>query len=161
MERLVHKTIDRLTDLRIRQNREFFNIDPQTAFDILVDISTTLTDAVIMLKGEPYDPAKRGDKQPKPEKKIAPRASFRFSMIGLATGDVITFEPTGQEVVVATDNKVEYEGRLYSLSAFTGTFMPEEKQNASGAYQGPKYFAHNGETLWNLRLKMEEENNQE
>ena len=26
VERLVHKTIDRLTDLRIRQNREFFNV---------------------------------------------------------------------------------------------------------------------------------------
>ena len=25
VEKLVHKTIDRLTDLRIRQNREFFN----------------------------------------------------------------------------------------------------------------------------------------
>ena len=26
VEKLVHKTIDRLTDLRIRQNREFFNV---------------------------------------------------------------------------------------------------------------------------------------
>ena len=25
----VHKTIDRLTDLRIRQNREFFNVAPK------------------------------------------------------------------------------------------------------------------------------------
>ena len=30
-ERLVHKTIDRLTDLRIRQNRVFFNIEPHVA----------------------------------------------------------------------------------------------------------------------------------
>jgi hypothetical protein len=28
VEKLVHKTIDRLTDLRIRQNREFFNVAP-------------------------------------------------------------------------------------------------------------------------------------
>ena len=37
VEKLIHKTIDRLTDLRIRQNREFFNIQPQIALDILRD----------------------------------------------------------------------------------------------------------------------------
>ena len=43
VERLVHKTIDRLTDLRIRQNREFFNIEPHVALDILRDIALTLS----------------------------------------------------------------------------------------------------------------------
>ncbi len=49
VEKLIHKTIDRLTDLRIRQNREFFNIQPQITLDILRDISTTIDDAVIEL----------------------------------------------------------------------------------------------------------------
>ena len=39
VEKLVHKTIDRLTDLRIRQNREFFNVPPQVALDIFNDIA--------------------------------------------------------------------------------------------------------------------------
>ena len=47
VEKLVHKTIDRLTDLRIRQNREFFNVNPYVALDILKDIATTLDDAEI------------------------------------------------------------------------------------------------------------------
>ena len=47
VEKLVHKTIDRLTSLRIRQNREFFNVDPFVALDILKDIATTLDDAEI------------------------------------------------------------------------------------------------------------------
>ena len=47
VERLVHKTIDRLTDLRIRANREFFNITPEEALNILRDISETLDDAEI------------------------------------------------------------------------------------------------------------------
>ena len=47
VEKLVHKTIDRLTDLRIRQNREFFNVAPEVALDILKDIAQTLDDAVI------------------------------------------------------------------------------------------------------------------
>ena len=37
VEKLIHKTIDRLTDLRIRQNREFFNVPPEVALDILKD----------------------------------------------------------------------------------------------------------------------------
>ena len=39
VEKLVHKTIDRLTDLRIRQNREFFNVPvlPKMTLDIFRD----------------------------------------------------------------------------------------------------------------------------
>ena len=49
VEKLVHKTIDRLTDLRIRQNREFFNVAPQLALDIFRDIALTIDDAEITL----------------------------------------------------------------------------------------------------------------
>ena len=34
VEKKIHKAIDRLTDLRIRQNREFFNIKPELALEI-------------------------------------------------------------------------------------------------------------------------------
>ena len=47
VEKLVHKTIDRLTDLRIRQNREFFNVAPQLALEIFRDIAMALDDAEI------------------------------------------------------------------------------------------------------------------
>lgn len=49
VEKLVHKTIDRLTDLRIRQNREFFNVAPQMALDIFRDIAMTIDDAEVIL----------------------------------------------------------------------------------------------------------------
>lgn len=48
VEKLVHKTIDRLTDLRIRQNREFFNVSPQMALEIFRDIASALEDATII-----------------------------------------------------------------------------------------------------------------
>ena len=57
--------------------------------------------------------------------------------------------------VVAGKNKVEHEGRLWSLSAFCGTYLPENMHNKSEAYQGPKYFSYNGKTLWNIRLGNE------
>ncbi|WP_337388388.1 GIY-YIG nuclease family protein, partial [Duodenibacillus massiliensis] len=39
VERILHKTIDRLSDLRVRQTREFFNIEPAVALDIICDIT--------------------------------------------------------------------------------------------------------------------------
>ena len=47
VEKQIHKQIDRLTDLRIRQNREFFNIRPDLALDIFRDVATLLDDAEI------------------------------------------------------------------------------------------------------------------
>ena len=49
VEKKIHKAIDRLTDLRIRQNREFFNIKPDLALEILRDEATLLDDAEIVL----------------------------------------------------------------------------------------------------------------
>ena len=49
VEKLVHKTIDRLTDLRIRSNREFFNVSPQKALEIFHDIASMIDDAEVAL----------------------------------------------------------------------------------------------------------------
>lgn len=47
-EKLIHKMIDRLTDKRIRKNREFFNIEPQQALDILNDVSELVDGEVVV-----------------------------------------------------------------------------------------------------------------
>jgi len=153
VEKLIHKTIDRLTDLRIRQNREFFNITPMKALDILKDIATTLDDAEIY---EAY-PTIIDDDSPAYTERKTPRKNFKFSMVDIPIGAELTFVPTGIKVKVADDDKIEYDGRLYKLSPFVGTFMPEEKQNASGHYAGPKYFTYNGKVLADLRNEMENE----
>lgn len=155
VEKLVHKTIDRLTDLRIRQNREFFNVPPQVAFDIFNDIAQTIDDAQVVLYHENKPLIE--EKTPKTKRKML-RSRFKFSMCGINIGEKVTFIPTGLEVKVATDDSVEYEGRIYKLSPFVGTFMPPEKLNASGAYQGAKYFMYNGRVLDDLRNEREADN---
>ena len=47
VEQQLHKMIDSLTDIRIRPNREFFNITPAKALNLLKIISATLDDAEI------------------------------------------------------------------------------------------------------------------
>lgn len=161
VEKLIHKTIDRLTDLRIRQNREFFNVHPEMAFDILSDIALTIEDAEVFryVDGKPVKtypvetPVIIEEKKEKAEKKA--RTHFTFDMVGLPIGTEIVFDPTGQKVKIATDCQIEYQDRLWSLSGFTVQFLPEEKQNASRAYQGPKFFSYEGKTMWQMRLEKE------
>ena len=153
VEKLVHKTIDRLTDLRIRQNREFFNVAPQLALDIFRDIASTIDDAEVIL----YEDSKPiiGDEHKESQKREVKRARFKFSMCDIKIGELITFIPTGIQVKVASDDSIEYEGRIYKLSPFVGTFMPEEQRNNSGAYQGAKYFTYNGQVLDEIRKEKE------
>ena len=47
VELQLHRMIDSLTDIRIRPNREFFNIAPHKALNLLKIISTTIDDAEI------------------------------------------------------------------------------------------------------------------
>lgn len=154
VEKLVHKTIDRLTDLRIRQNREFFNVAPQVALDIFRDIAETIEDAEIV-EYESNQPKIKSDLDVPKEKREVRRGRFKFSMVNIPIGTMITFVPTGLNVKVASDDQIEYDGRIYKLSPFVGTFMPEEKRNASGAYQGAKYFSYNGRILDDIRTDLE------
>lgn len=161
VEKQIHKQIDRLTDLRIRQNREFFNIAPSVALDIMRDIADLLDDAElsVYVDGKPIisknkEEDKKIEAEYKEKQRKAQKPPFKFHMIGLNVGDTVIFDALQIPVKIASDDKIEYEGRLYSLSAFTANFLPEEKQNASGAYQGPKYFSYNGKTLNELRKEQ-------
>ena len=157
VEKLVHKTIDRLTDLRIRQNREFFNVAPQMALDIFRDIAMTIDDAEVILYHENKPITEKSvDTHTKREVK---RSRFKFSMCEIKIGELITFIPTGLVVKVASDDSIQYDGRIYKLSPFVGTFMPEDKRNTSGAYQGAKYFSYKGRILDDIRKEREAESN--
>lgn len=163
VEKLIHKTIDRLTDLRIRQNREFFNVPPAKALDILKDIATTLDDAEIVeyennlpIIGS-RNPEKESEGSEDDKHRRTRKHNFKFSMIGIHIGETIEFIPTGLQVKVASDDQIEYEGRIYKLSPFVGTFLPPEKQTPSGAYQGAKFFSYKGEVLDDIRKRLEKE----
>lgn len=91
------------------------------------------------------------------EEPIAPKKTdreppFKFSMIDLKQGDVITFIPTNTKVVVAGDDKtIVYNGDSYTLTGFCKKFMPDDKRIPANTYQGPKYFSFKGKTLKMLR----------
>lgn len=80
--------------------------------------------------------------------------AFTFTDIGLSAGTKLQFIHGPQTVIIADAKRIVYDGATYSLSGFVRKFMPVEKQCASGAYQGPKYFTYKGKTLIELRDAM-------
>ena len=118
-------------------------------------------EVVMYVDGKPVvskskDEDKKIEAESKEKQRKTQKPPFKFHMIGLNVGDTIVFDPLRMPVRIASDDKIEYDGRLYSLSAFTANFLPEEKQNTSGAYQGPKYFSYNGKVLSELRKEKEQ-----
>ena len=71
-EKLVHHYIERFTDLRIRDNREFFNVRPEDALKIFREVAELLDDAEIEVHADtPQKKAKRPKKeQPQPVEHI-------------------------------------------------------------------------------------------
>lgn len=69
-EKLVHRYIERFTNLRIRNNREFFNVQPETALDIFRDVALVLEDAEIDEVYKKDEAASQG-KEHKQEKRQA------------------------------------------------------------------------------------------
>lgn len=84
---------------------------------------------------------------------------FKFEMIGLSVGDTIVFDPLGIEVCIAGPNSVRYEGKEWVLSPFVAEFIPTK--NASGNYQGPKYFSYQGRTLVEIRDELDKKRRKE
>ncbi|OYW42304.1 hypothetical protein B7Z28_01630, partial [Candidatus Saccharibacteria bacterium 32-45-3] len=51
LESVIHRELDKLTDFRTRNNREFFEIDPVDAADLLKNLCRLLDDAEIVEYG--------------------------------------------------------------------------------------------------------------
>lgn len=66
-EKLVHRYIERFTNLRIEKKREFFNVKPEEALEIFKDVSLLLDDAEIdeVYKKDVVDEAEKGHHAPR------------------------------------------------------------------------------------------------
>lgn len=77
-EKLIHRYIERFTNLRIRDNREFFNVTPEEALEIFKDVALMLDDAEIE---EVHKKAIIGDSPTKRSTKTPARSDKKVWMI--------------------------------------------------------------------------------
>ena len=81
-------------------------------------------------------------------------APFRFSLVNIPVGAELVFwntasENSGKTCTVADDRSVEFEGKLWSLSA-----LAAELSHSKYSVQGPRYFKYQGEWLNEIRKKL-------
>ena len=74
---------------------------------------------------------------------------FTFEAVGVKPGDKLTFVD-GTEVTAVDGTKVEYMGKVYTLSGFCKTFMPENKRTKANSYRGCAFFYRDGVKLEKL-----------
>lgn len=150
LEKQAHHILDKLTTSRVDERREFFQLVPSEALAVLRELAATIDDAEFFVPHEVQTATQ----------KSTPAPAFRFSMVHLTPGAELVFEPTGARVYVVEDkcdNKVTFEGKIYTLSGFCKAFMPDNKRNRKDAYQGPHYFSYNSKLLVDLRAMYEKE----
>jgi hypothetical protein len=85
------------------------------------------------------------------------RARFKFSMVGLTTGDVITYiKMPGINATICSDTKILFEGEEVSVSHATMALL--ERQGVHWkSVRGQQYWEDDGETLSQRRRRMEAE----
>ena len=150
-EKFIHRMIDRLTDLRIRPNREFFNISPEEAYGIFEDIAKLFPDAELTKWEKPKECEDDEDDEDDKDKVRHHRSSTRFKYLGIKPGDELEYvaDPSKRCKVIDDWNKVEYNGDIYTVTGFIHLFGDHSKLYGNVRKVGTK------KSLWDLRKDLE------
>jgi len=157
-ERFIHKMIDMVApDIRIRKGREFFNITPRKAYDILVLCSEQYDDAEVEIFNEDLLEEMNILSNGEPQPRIERSARLTFEMLGISVGEDLTFYSDSSIIVKVVDkvNTVRVDDLELSISA-AARYINEKlgTANQSGAYQGGLWFKYKGETLTDMRKRL-------
>ena len=147
VEKALH---DAFGDHRINSRREFFRLNPDRAVAILELV--TIKDAT--LAAEVAEDQAELDALHREQTR---REQFRFSMVDIAPGSVLTFSK--DELITATvvdDKRIDFQGEITSTSAAATKLLHRIGWTLRAA-QGPLYWVYDGETLAERRIRLENE----
>ncbi len=160
----IHAMIDKLNPtLRAidtvegkKRVREFYAMtaeDAYSLFEAMAEIHGTQDKLKLFkpTKTEQQEEETAADIKEEAKERLAP---FRFSLVNIPVGAELVFwntasENSGKTCVVADDKNVEFEGKLWSLSA-----LAAELSHSKYSVQGPRYFKYQGEWLNEIRKKL-------
>lgn len=160
----LHSIIDKLNpNLRAIDNidgkkriREFYAITAEDAyllFEAMAEIHGTSDKLKLYAATEKQKEEEdiAADVQMEANARMAP---FNFSMVNIPVGAMLEYsnrgnENSGKTCVVVDDKSVEYEGKIWSLSA-----LATELTNSKWSVAGPRYFKYNGEWLNDIRRRL-------
>ena len=142
-------------DHRINIRREFFRINPERVRIILEgwEINNVTPK---------QDIAEDNEELVALENETRRRPVFRFSMVEIQIGTKLQFIKDNEIVAtVADDRKVEYDGEKYSLSKLATKILKERLNIDRPVIRGPDYWMYKNKTLSELRIRFEDQGDQE
>lgn len=140
-----------LHPFRVNENREFFRLKEEQlrgTIDLLKAIGTPVAGFETILPVETEADTAAIEKEKR-------RSAFRFSMVDLEPGAVLTFaKDPAATCKVHDDRNVEFEGEVVSLTVAAQRVL-ERLGYQWQAVQGPLYWLHAGRSLSELRRDQE------
>lgn len=150
VEKALH---DAFGDHRINSRREFFRLNPDRAVAILELV--TIRDATLTV-----EVAEDQAELDALHREQTRREQFRFSMVDIAPGSVLTFSK--DELITATvvdDKRINFQGEITSTSAAATKLLHRIGWTLRAA-QGPLYWVYDGETLAERRIRLENDSDE-
>lgn len=145
LEKVIHRELDKLTDFRTRANREFFEIDPIDAADLLKNLSMLLDDAEIV---------EYGNVSSIEQKSVATMTQqgnrTTFQMLGIPVGSKLTAANKNiPDVIVVDDiNQVQLpDGSIKSISRAVIDAV-------GGHRNGFQTYKYKGKDLYSMRKNV-------
>ena len=157
-EHFIHKMIDMVApDIRIRKGREFFNITPRKAYDILVLCAKQYDDSEVEIFDEELLDVINPQNNVRAQTPIERSVRLTFELLGISVGEELTFYSDNSITVKVVDkvSTVRVDDLELALSA-AARYINEKlgTANQSGSYQGGMWFKYKGETLTNIRKRL-------
>lgn len=146
VERQIHEGFG---DHRVNPKREFFRINPERILAILKLVE--LRDVT------PFeDVVEDRVEQESLNRERNRRETFRFSIIGIHPGSVLTFvRDDSIQASVVDDKKIMFDGKETSLSNSALEILRNRYGYRAQTIAGPQYWCHEGRTLSEIRQALE------
>lgn len=166
-DKALHELIDRLNpDLRTvetfngqKRTKEFFEMSAEDAYSILEAIARISgTEGRLHRVTPTGEQAAEEEQAAEAREHPARRAPFRFSMVGLKPGDVVTYASDATKTARVVDDKhVVYLEKSTGEEVTSTLSGLAEKFSGASSLQGPRFFSYDGELLSDRRIRMEKE----
>lgn len=147
LEKVIHRELDKLTEFRTRKNREFFEIDPIDAADLLKNLVSLLDDAEVVEYGNISSVEQKSDATMTQQ---GNRTTFK--MLGVPIGSKLTATNSAVPDVIVVDevNQVQLpDGSVKTISRAVIDTL-------GGHRNGFQVYKYSGKILANMRKEIDD-----
>lgn len=164
VEKTLHHMIDGITELRINKNREFFNITPETAFELFRDLAKIISDAELAKMNSDDDEVESDENLIKSSQKRAMSGiNTTFDFLKIPVGTELTFrdDNTIKAIVLNNKNQIqiidggrEGKGAVSTISQKLYDELDLWGDRSTHTLSGWYHWLYKGEMLYKIRERI-------